>query len=237
MRTIDSDIIAQLQAGELRPFLLLSVEIDGTTYYYTDCDVPISFDSHEYTPRKFTPESVRYSNNEIVSSVTFTIDDIDMDLKALFVGGTPQGGAVKYSLIVLDENYQLYPPLDYLITTAGDYLTTTAGDYLVADDGESAILFEGLIDDWEADETELRLTVKSIAIQWSRKNVAKQSASCRWKVFKGTECAYSGAETWCDRTYARCNALGNTANFGGERWLPSIVGKSIWWGRVQGEDG
>jgi hypothetical protein len=237
MRTIDSDIIAQLQANELRPFLLLSVEIDGTTYYYTDCDVPISFDSHEYTPRKFTPESVRYSNNEIVSSVTFTIDDIDMDLKAVFVGGTPQGGAVKYSLIVLYENYQLYSTFN-LTTTAGDLLTG-GGDYLVVSDneGESAILFEGLIDDWEADETELRLTVKSIAIQWSRKNISKQSASCRWKVFKGTECAYSGAETWCDRTYARCEALGNTANFGGERWLPSIVGKSIWWGRVQGEDG
>lgn len=33
--------------------------------------------------------------------------------------------------------------------------------------------------------------------------------------FKGAYCGYSGAATYCDRSYARCKALGNLIRFGG----------------------
>jgi hypothetical protein len=51
-------------------------------------------------------------------------------------------------------------------------------------------------------------------------------------VFKGLECGYTGSESKCDRSYARCESLNNTANFGGERWLPSIENANIWWGQT-----
>ena len=38
---------------------------------------------------------------------------------------------------------------------------------------------------------------------------------CRYKVFKGTLCGYGGAESECNRTFARCVELGNTTRFGG----------------------
>lgn len=41
--------------------------------------------------------------------------------------------------------------------------------------------------------------------------------------------------TECDRSYSRCSYLNNTANFSGARWLPSILDKTIWWGRNFGE--
>jgi hypothetical protein len=44
-------------------------------------------------------------------------------------------------------------------------------------------------------------------------------------------CRYTGAETWCDRSWDRCSTLANTVNFGGFRYLPSIVGKQIFWGQ------
>jgi len=218
----------------------------------------------------------------------------------------------------------------------------------------SATLFEGTIDTWNLDEEQCAITVTSLLSQWAQKTLAKHSASCRWKVFKGTnlslngafdsdtdwtkgtgwsiaagvahcdgtqavnswinqdagivsgktyriswtvsnysagtfwaqvgnvpcgsksangtynetitttaaavnvyiagnvdfigdiddvfvydiainQCLYAGGETWCDRTYARCLVLGNTDNFGGFRWLPSIIDKEIWWGRLRGE--
>ncbi len=37
---------------------------------------------------------------------------------------------------------------------------------------------------------------------------------CNWE-FKGLECAYAGSETECDRTFKRCEDLGNTGRFGG----------------------
>jgi len=44
-----------------------------------------------------------------------------------------------------------------------------------------------------------------------------------------------GAADWCDRTYTKCVTLSNTTNYGGFRWLPSIVDREIWWGRVRGQ--
>ncbi|MFZ5785526.1 MAG: hypothetical protein ACOY3Y_03695 [Acidobacteriota bacterium] len=50
-------------------------------------------------------------------------------------------------------------------------------------------------------------------------------------VFKGTSgrCGYSGAETWCDHTYARCSALGNTARWGGVCRLAAYPGQKFQW--------
>lgn len=92
--------------------------------------------------------------------------------------------------------------------------------------------FEGTIDSWDPDEEDIRITLSSPMMQWTQKTQAVQSALCRWKIFKGTECAYAGDQSWCDRTYSRCSALANTANFGGERFLPSIINKDIWWGAI-----
>lgn len=37
---------------------------------------------------------------------------------------------------------------------------------------------------------------------------------CRWR-FKSIECAYSGGETDCNRTFKRCRELNNTVRYGG----------------------
>jgi len=100
---------------------------------------------------------------------------------------------------------------------------------------EAIIFFQGQIGEWLLDESRIRMTVTNQFAQWTQETINHHSASCRWKVFKGTECAYSGGETWCDRSYTRCAALSNVANFGGFRWLPSIEDKVIWWGSTPKE--
>ncbi len=47
--------------------------------------------------------------------------------------------------------------------------------------------------------------------------------SCRFD-FKGALCGYSGSETDCNRTYARCKELGNQIRFGG---FPSVGKKGF----------
>lgn len=47
---------------------------------------------------------------------------------------------------------------------------------------------------------------------------------CRYEVFKGTGCGYSGSETQCDRSFARCIEIGNQARFGSQ---PAIPGGSF----------
>jgi hypothetical protein len=94
------------------------------------------------------------------------------------------------------------------------------------------ILFEGILDTWSLTEGRLSVSVTNILSTWAQKTLAEHSPSCRWKVFKGDECRYSGAAPGCDRTYARCTTLGNTLHFGGFRWLPSIIDVDIWWGQT-----
>jgi hypothetical protein len=207
MRSVDSNIVDAWQSEELRPFHLLYLNIDSTDYRYTDCDVPIAVGGNLYDPRGFRAESVTYSLNKIVDQIQLSIDNLDDTFTSPFVGGTPQGSTVILDGVVLGSDYQ---PLG----------------------STSITLFEGTIDQWGLSVDKLEITVSSLFSQWKQKTQARQSASCRWKKFKGTECGYSGAATWCDRTYTRCQALGNTANFGGERFLPSIVDRVVWWGRT-----
>jgi hypothetical protein len=206
MRTINASIISELQAEELRPFLLLAMTIDSTTYRYTDCDVPIHL-TNTYNPLGFKFSNVKYSLSNVVDKVDIEVDNIDSVQTALFVDGTPQGGAVVLSGVYLDADLKIV-------------------------NAEAVTLFEGEIDSWNLSESSLRVTVTSIFYNWNQRTLSKHSPSCRWKEFKSTECDYAGGQTWCDRTYDRCIVLANTTNYGGFRWLPSIVDKEIWWGRV-----
>lgn len=43
---------------------------------------------------------------------------------------------------------------------------------------------------------------------------------CTYRAFKGPQCGYSGSETECNRTPARCAALGNSTRFGGFTAMP-----------------
>lgn len=197
--------MAQLESGELRPFFHLNMEIDSTHYRYTDCDVPITYDGNTYNPRGFSLSEIRYSISKIVDEASISLDNLDGVFTALFVGGDARGSPAILSLVVLDANGQVI--------------------------GSPVTMFEGDLDAWDLDEEKIQITCASEASRWAKKTLVKQASSCRWRVFKGTECGYSGSGTWCDRSYTRCEALGNTDNFGGETWLPSIVDKEIWWGR------
>lgn len=91
----------------------------------------------------------------------------------------------------------------------------------------------GIIGGWQLyDENTLKITITNELVLWNKKPLRIQMSSCPW-VFKGTECAYSGGESTCDQTYERCRFLGNTDNFGGDRFINSMMQKEIWWGRTQ----
>lgn len=200
----------QLASGEIRAFTLIHMAIDGVDHRFTDCDVPIALNGDLYEPRGYKLGTVSYSLAKIVDSARFSIDNLDDRLTASFIGGNPQGSPATVYLVALDESYKL-------LGSAPD---------------NNLILFTGEIDDWFAPEGAIEITIVSDLIRWHQKTMRMQSSSCSWQVFKGLECGYAGTETTCNRSYARCIALGNTANFGGERWLPSIEGANIWWGQT-----
>ena len=189
-------------------FLMLGPVGDVAGTWYID-EVSVT-QRDVYTPLGFKFANIRYSINNIVDKVDIEIDNLDQVQTAVFVGGTPQGSDVILSLVVLDADLKIV-------------------------NGSAVTLFEGEIDTWNLNERRLSVTVTSIFYNWGQRTLSKHSPSCRWKAFKSTECDYVGAADWCDRTYTKCATLSNTTNYGGFRWLPSIVDREIWWGRVQGE--
>ena len=206
MRSINTEIIAQLESGQLKPYLLLSIDLEGVPYLFTSCMVPIALGGELYEPRSFEVQNINYSTTQVVDKATIRIDNLDDYFTAPFVGGDPQGSSVVLSLVVLDENNQPYG-------------------------GASTALFYGEIDEWSLQDGELDFGIVNAYARWPQKKTSRHPSSCRWVAFKDTDCKYSGSATTCGRTYADCQSKGNTANFGGFRWLPSIEGKEVWWGK------
>lgn len=216
MRSIDSGIQAQLENNELIPFALFEMYIDSTYYRYTNCDVPLVVDGDRFESRQFTVPDVQYSQGAVLEEISIEMSHLDAGgqdqdeistLTSVFVGGSPQNEVAVLSLVVLD-------PSDF----------TVVGD-------TGFIIFKGNIGAWSISEDTLNISVVGILDQWSQRTLSNHPPSCRWRVFKGTECGYAGGETVCDRSYARCLELSNEDNFGGFRWLPSIINKQFWWGK------
>lgn len=211
-RTITQDILDKLESNEITSFHLLEFTINSTTYRFTDCEIPIHHATDgttavTFTPRAFTFDNLNYSTADIVDSCTLTIDNLDSVLTALFLGNVILENEASIWLVILNSDH--------------DILGSTQ-------------LFKGHLNNFDLDEVEVKITISSIFTKWSQTSYSKHSALCRWPKFKGTECGYSGGESTCDRSYARCVVLGNTNNFGGFRWIPKQEDKKRWWG-VEGK--
>jgi hypothetical protein len=96
--------------------------------------------------------------------------------------------------------------------------------------------FYGIARGWKIEgDSKVSISVVNEFARWNERTLRPQSSSCAW-AFKqaGGECGYVGSGTWCDQSYERCKGLGNQLNFGGDRFLPAVVEKELWWGRERG---
>ena len=208
MRVLDSDLYAEYQKEILRYFFM--VEFDFTsTYRYNDTDETIyDSSSNAFLSRGFSFEDISFGVGMTVSELNITIDDTDQLISAILLGEDVRNCTAKLYIGV--------------VTAA-------------ADPNPSEIITQefmrGIVSGWElSGDNVAKITIKNEMVLWSKKTLRTCQASCPW-LFKGTECTYSGDESWCDQSYDRCSELVNTDNFGGFRFLPSLMQKEIWWGR------
>jgi len=115
-----------------------------------------------------------------------------------------------------------------LVADNGDVLTNTPCKVeQILFDGDSntilgnpILLFEGLINNLGLAQTYCDFTVERALFGYNTVSPnMTYDVNCQFK-FKDERCQYSGAETKCDKTLARCQALGNVTRFGG---YPSVV--------------
>lgn len=208
-KSISQVVLDELGTNEIISFNLFEFTDGINTYRYTDCDIPLwvtvdGTTAVEFTPRGFTFDNINYSEGNIIDSATLKVDNVDQIMSSIFLGSVVQGNEATLWICILNSNKSILGV---------------------------APIFMGNIDGWALDESLIDISISNIFTRWHNSANNRYSPSCRWKKFKGTECKYAGAETECDRSYARCIELGNTANFGGFRWLPDLENRTnIWWG-------
>lgn len=204
MKHIDPQLEIVLSSAQIIPAKLLRIEVEGVVLRYTSWGTSLIFEedlgSALYLSRGFKVNAVPSSTTNVVDNVTIEIDDTDRGLYATLSGSAIKEFSVDLIYAVLTTNYTLL---------------------------SSIKVFTGFLSQWDYVPGVCRLVASSIFVQWARVTTKKIVGSCRWNIFKGIECKYAGSQTACDRTYTTCSNYGNNLNYGGFRWLPSMVNKKI----------
>lgn len=140
------------------------------------------------------------------------------------VQGSLDGSSEKMDVIISD----IAQDFAGLVAEYGDVLTnTTCKVEQVIFDGDSntiidspILLFEGLINNLQLSQTYCAFSVERPLYSYSTVSPnMTYDVNCQFK-FKDGRCQYSGTETKCDKTLARCQALNNVTRFGG---YPSVT--------------
>ena len=204
MRDLSELVEAAMASEEGKMFWFLEFQFN-TTVKYTDAEIDFYAGGDKFETMPFEIQTINFGAKTSVDKVIVDIANVDLQMSAIFLNEDVMN---KWGILYvgfLDTNNVII--------------------------GDPIEIFRGLVSTWELNEPTASIVLMNEFVFWNKRTLRKHPPSCRW-AFKGTECTYAGAETWCDRSYARCGALSNTDNFGGERWLPDLMEREIYWGKT-----
>lgn len=204
MRNFIEGISNAINQDTITFFFLLELQF-GSLFRFCDGDFPIIHEGEKFTPIGFKFGDISGSSLMAVESLDIEIDDTNKYLISNILTADIRNKWCILYFGVMDNTKQVY-----------------VQEFL-----------RGIVGAWEAyDDNIIKITITNELVLWNKKPLRIQMTSCPW-TFKGQECGYAGAENWCDQSYERCKDLLNTDYFGGERFLSSLMGKELWWGRTR----
>ncbi len=166
--------------------------------YLTDCDQPIVYDTHTFTPTLLTVDGMQSDSSSSAGNG---------GRLALASGGTywqPLLAAIAGGLRTFDVSvWEAWLDVAALPSPAPP---------------ANAVRLAGVtrVEAAEWDSEWLALTLgPSADPALGRLPFREYSTACTYRKYKGAQCGYTGSETTCDRTWATCLARGNNARFGG----------------------
>lgn len=200
MRSPSNTFIAEKNKRSNQPVYLYTIyDYDnlglGHNLYLAEWDADMTFDGQLYTAFPITHEFIGENASGQIDVLRVTVANVSRVFQAYLEAYNIQGKKVDVTLVFADQ----------LADTSAKITDTFYIDTIVA--GQEAVSFD--------------LSTKLDVIDYSVPGRTYSRNYCHWK-FKGTECAYAGAETECNRTLDRCRTLANSTRFGG---FPSIPQK------------
>jgi len=204
MRAYDDDIFQELQKETAKLFYLAEFQLNQRIYCYTDCDIEITYQEHSYLPMPFAVQAIIWTADLSVDRIVLEFSNIKKWLSSMLLSENAANKPAILSFVCINDKNRPIAVEE---------------------------LFRGVIAEWKLKEDKSSIEIVNELILWRKKALRTAQSSCRW-IFKSGECRYRGAEDWCDQTWDRCTKLNNTANFGGFRFLPAMMEKKIWWGKI-----
>ena len=211
MRSFDAAMLTEL--AKAQAVFAWTVELHLTSYDYrwVNLDIPLYLAptwgvgaTAQFFPYAVEVGQITNSPGLGPSTVSIVIANADHVARAIFLNEETRGRDAAIGFVALDGD-------------TGEVLSSHA-------------IWRGIVSTYRIDDTNITVTLVNELIRWHRKHLRQCSMTCRW-AFKGDECAYAGAETWCDQSHSRCVALGNSDSFGGFRFLEDIMERKVRWGR------
>lgn len=202
MRAISQALLNQLASKAHRPAYFVTFNIGGGTIRLTTWNTPLALANSLFTPRGMDISSIGYGSSSIANGCSLSVDDIDRTLYASLGQIGPGDWETSITLGVLDKNGVLLS-------------------------GATSVIFRGFITEWTFSAGKMNIRLRSPFAKWARKTTRLFSTSCSVKVFKSSQCGYSGPEERCSRTFEQCELYNNTVNFQGFRWLEDLASRRI----------
>lgn len=229
MKVFTDTLISRLLSETAGFYFLIDLNLVLGTVYVTDMDIVYYYDNNPYIPDDIKIDNITNGTGMQVQSMTIKIQNVDQVMASYFLNNNQKGREVIVRFACLSRG-----DVDLVeIKDESDQSITDQVSDPILGTGNTGIatlpLFRGLISNWKMDELELSIILKTELILWHKRTLRKAQVLCPWP-FKGTECGYSGSETLCNKTYARCQNLNNHNNYGGFRWLADMMEKKIQWG-------
>ena len=178
--------------------------------YYTDADINIVYDdgtgNQTYTSIGLEVPAVEYSASPAVDKITLVFDNVSQEFSQIVLGQEVRGKTVKVWLAALNAVPKVV--------------------------GKS-LQFQGIIDSVEITREKAVFHIFSHMYLWQKKIPKRRHSSrCNWTFKDSGTCQYPGVDSVCDKSWDDCLSKSNTVNFGGFRWLPSLVDQRFWWGEI-----
>lgn len=228
MRNFDATLYAELSKSVLHQFFMIELQLTSATYRFTETDIPIWYGGNQFYSLAFSFDNLSGSSALCVDEVDVDIDDTDQVMSALLCGEDVRNRPViLYYGVIANQavaGAAWEPGIAWAPGTA--WMPSYTQKTVIVEE-----LLRYIIGGWELrDDNIARINLTNELVLWNKKCLRNQSSSCQW-VFGGTECGYTGAETWCDQSHDRCATLGNQINYIGNRFLPALMKEAMWWGR------
>lgn len=184
------------EKDEIIPRRLLKIDLEQGPIYILDNETLeyLSYGGQDYIGAPLQFDEISKNDNTSVSKLGIELSNVGLTISGLIGqrGDVLTNAPAVLTLVFLD-----------LLTNTIIY-------------GKEQVLFAGKCNNLKLDYETAKLDIEtSLGGYEIQAPAMKYRTTCQVRRFKDCRCGYNGNELSCDRTFARCNELGNQANFRG----------------------